>query len=1204
VSNGHASPDVPPTPRRAARGAIGGAANEAGAVHRAGIAAIVVVHGLIGQRVPWLPLDSVPLRVQLEGDAEIDDIVIDLECGARAFVQVKLTCDTGEVLRSTIDQWARAYKSGSFSQGDVAILAVAQPSNNLKELAKALSAHRMGTSLTSSQRTVISKLETNLSKHFDEPDDVAAVMDRAYIVVVDGRENTADADAGAAWLDGAVVEHGRSRQGFAALRGAIHIVASRRESTSIDAWRSWLREAGVPAHSDPCGVLAARQQAYDNAISRYRQNLAVEADVLPLHALLGPAEPMHLPGLADGISVRKNDYAEKNTQNRASGDTGRSQPLLKIARREGRLLLVGPPGAGKSVALQQIAAHYSGVPHAPTPIVVSLKQVAELLPRERVAALQFTELIELSTPGGSEALRAALKEKIANGNAILLLDALDETQQSKGRVVNHLRRLMATANQDLDLVMSSRHSAAAAALELGLAYCELEAPHNLEHTMDRLIEHLSSRLTDDERLQWLEIRRNYIRRSQYEEPAIWSVPLLATLAVLLLAQRGPDEMPATRAALLHEVVRDSVRRWAAHRADATLPSLDTATSAEVLIDTFADIAAVVASEGDWRSAKVAVVNRLQQHWGLSRGVAEVVAEAAVDHWDAAVGVFVTQSERGRLTARARLFVEIGDALQHTRAEVDIDAWIEQLSESLESRETIRLAAGLAPRASAALARKAINFGGTLLDTACDAWMDDAPFTFADCRALVAAQLSRLSRESKECPPHKQGFFDISGRPSPFAQLAVQLGQLPLVDAELAELERMSYDLPARQRAIICAIAAASRNSLDLSNPDTPTLDRIEDSLLDDGDIGESNDELPSLLAERPYGLPALVDVSLRVLLPFRPRAARRIALTAYRTNIGALMRVETELRQRNIELQPGWMPQFFGDGISSIDAERWKANLQQPFETIINYLDTPPVALSPGQAWHLDEAAAMFDVTRLSSQTPETLAAAARQFRPQMIAVLNAIIEGGNISASIVRAQLDQVRSEALDEPEWELLFRSSNRLSISGLVVRLPHLQAALDALKTGNVWLANIALSIFLDSDTLPDEIAQATIDNLQAMTAISRSNAAIAITIKRPDILFSLADAAVRAGHAAATINTYIKNGRIADAVKLLSDPDLKVRELAALQVRDADVDVSERLRNALDEPSEQWTCFFCDAVRSSDLDRCPEFHHSRPQPKLAE
>jgi hypothetical protein len=691
-----------------------------------------------------------------------------------------------------------------------------------------------------------------------------------------------------------------------------------------------------------------------------------------------------------------------------------------------------------------------------------------------------------------------------------------------------------------------------------------------------------------------------VRRSREEEPALWSVPLLATLAVLLLTDRGPERMPRTRAQLLNEVVRDSVRRWAARRADATLPGLDRAISAAVLIDVFADIAGAVIDGGAWQFAHNRVRDRLQQHWSLGPGRAAAVAGAVLDHWDVTTGVFVTATARGPLTARTRLFAEIGEALLHTRDDADSRPWIASALDDPERRETVRLAAGLSPAAAAALAELAVSRRGEDLDLACAAWRDGADLAADDRYRLVAAQLDRLSRQSTDAPPRPPGFAALlSDDASPFTKLALTLAQLPLSDDEVHALHDRCVVMPERQRNVIAAVAAAHRAGLDPA-PDEATLDLLEAALVTDGEIFD--DGSSGFGRDRkPHGLDVLVDASLRLLVPARPQSAVAIARTAYQTTLGTFDRTEAVLRRRGL-----------GDAIKGVRRRRlpsftWdqtREDLDQPFVLLRTGLSVEPAALTASQAWHLDETGALVAGMRIAKQTISELRHAANAVPDQTVALVHAYVDAAGIPLPVVVAQLEQLHSENPQDPEHGLLFEASRRLRVERLNVTDQHLATALAALRTGNPWLITIALEQHLHAERLPDDHVRQLFKALPEMTAWARRAAAIALAHHRPSLRLNEANPAIRAGAAMAAAFQSLAEGAPEQLAPALSDPDLWVRQSVAQLVHDVPENAAATLRAALEQPATQWTCAWCDEVRPAEMQSCPEpARHSRPAPSLS-
>ncbi len=129
-----------------ALGALGGAADEAGAELRASVAAWAVAYGLAGRPLPLksLPEDesAIPVAVRLETDFPVDDIQVDLKGGSRVFVQVKTRLSFGSrdpILRSVLGQFARASKVSSLDRHkDRLVLAVGRSTRELDSLFSAL----------------------------------------------------------------------------------------------------------------------------------------------------------------------------------------------------------------------------------------------------------------------------------------------------------------------------------------------------------------------------------------------------------------------------------------------------------------------------------------------------------------------------------------------------------------------------------------------------------------------------------------------------------------------------------------------------------------------------------------------------------------------------------------------------------------------------------------------------------------------------------------------------------------------------------------------------------------------------------------------------------------------------------------------------------------------------------------------------------
>src|SRR5215218_6649621 len=133
--------DEAPAPQTATAGALGGAAGEAGAAHRRGVAAWIVTHGLRGMDIPGIDLPhgaSVPVAVDLEADRPVDDILIELITGREVQVQAKrsagLTVGEEESpFRAAVEQWKAAVRTPDDKVIRL-VLAVGKPTKDLLTL--------------------------------------------------------------------------------------------------------------------------------------------------------------------------------------------------------------------------------------------------------------------------------------------------------------------------------------------------------------------------------------------------------------------------------------------------------------------------------------------------------------------------------------------------------------------------------------------------------------------------------------------------------------------------------------------------------------------------------------------------------------------------------------------------------------------------------------------------------------------------------------------------------------------------------------------------------------------------------------------------------------------------------------------------------------------------------------------------------------
>ena len=207
------------------------------------------------------------------------------------------------------------------------------------------------------------------------------------------------------------------------------------------------------------------------------------------------------------------------------------------------MLLTGLPGMGKSTALEQAAARSAADEDAPVPVLVPLRDLARRHPR-RSTDITLPVLIEAATAVAPEqeraALRRALEQAAASGNAVLLLDGLDECQDRRAVVADGLAAVARDLPAETGIVLATRDSGMAAARKLNMPAARLTEPLRLDEVLARLLDHIAARrVPEADRSQWILQRRQQLEEIRGNHPDLWRIPLFAVLFTLLIARPAP-----------------------------------------------------------------------------------------------------------------------------------------------------------------------------------------------------------------------------------------------------------------------------------------------------------------------------------------------------------------------------------------------------------------------------------------------------------------------------------------------------------------------------------------------------------------------------------------------------------------------------------------------------------------------------------------
>jgi hypothetical protein len=738
--------------RRTRQSSIGGQANEAGSLHRAGVAAYLAAHGLAGAAVEaagYIEGGPYPVSMTLESGDAVDDIRCALSDETLLFAQAKRECGLDNQFRSTVSQWAAQVQA--LRDGDRLALATRKMKGKVRALGPALARRRnmYAAGPSPAEREALGALLDTLpaglaTQARERLLDAAVVMEVSAETPVDGGFREA-----ARLLEGVIVPAGQGSRAMQALQRALHEQAALRSGSGLDEWLRVLADAGLVVLSDPNGPVGARRRAVLDAMARYRARLAEQAGLLSLSALAEDLPPLHVEGLLEGLRV---------AYELPGRDRTKEDPVEEVACRWQRMLLLGLPGAGKSTAMRELAAAWAGDDCAPVPVLVPLRDLARRLGREG-GGMSLVRLVDVALTDAIILERRLLVEELVvrleRGEAALLLDGLDDCGGLRGRVAEGLAKIVRELPEATPMVVSTRDSAAAAASVLGLPPARMIEPRSLERTLDALLQHIAAhRVPQAEREQWLTERRRWLASARDADTAVREVPLLATLLTLLAAGDLRRPVPRRRAELLAEVVRESVRRWEARRARELVDPLLPAQRPELLMDAYAEIGHLLnssagATEDETRSV---VSASLRARWGQAPAEADTVAGDLLRFWDEEVGIFVVGGD-GTVQPRTRLFAEIGDAMWAARSDPTTqEAWLDLALTDEERRESVLLAAGLSPSIAETLAKRAVSMpmedSWRLLPLAAEAVSDGVSISESKLHRLI----DRLADAASNPPP--------------------------------------------------------------------------------------------------------------------------------------------------------------------------------------------------------------------------------------------------------------------------------------------------------------------------------------------------------------------------------------------------------------------------------------------------------------------
>lgn len=659
---------------------------------RRDVAVYLAVHLLAGVPVPAFENHKKLVRLDFETADPTDDIAVTFDGGSRAFVSAKRKVNAGAPFTSTVAGWVGQAMAGMGDE-DLLALAYAEGPEWLRDLTEGLDRARTGRPVTGATRTrQLKALDALVPAEYR-----AMVRERARLLAVPRTATSNDSRSALVTMMGALVEGDNGAAAVSAIEAFAHDRAGRALGCNSSDLAGALNAAGLVLKVDVAGTPAARAAAQLEAFEAYQAALTADTGRIDLTLLADDLEPLVVEDLLGSIEVTPARDDERSY----------ARNPIDLLRRWRRMLMVGQPGSGKTVALRETASYCITTDDAPTPLRVHLP---DLLPRPDDSAVTVDDLVELACRRAPvkfrDALRPVLDAAVTSGDAILILDGLDECRGRAGWMAERLRTLVGQLHPDVAVVLATRANLEVPAERVGLARVDVGRPKNLDETVDAvLVACANKRIADPAlRAEWLTVRRAWVADALLEQKGMLEVPQLALLVALILGSSPDLDVPQSRAELLLAAVTRSVERWERAKADGALAEKwATDLSTNMLLQGFVILGRLlenqVASprESDALTALKAMLADAERGWGCAPARAAELAQQILTFWDERVAVFPINEHRA-LTSRSRVFTEVATAMWSLDADdSSLVDWVSDAIQFNDSDGAIALALGLNPR---------------------------------------------------------------------------------------------------------------------------------------------------------------------------------------------------------------------------------------------------------------------------------------------------------------------------------------------------------------------------------------------------------------------------------------------------------------------------------------------------------------------------
>ena len=1177
----------------ASKGAIGGAAAEAGSDYRAGVAAWVVAHGLRGRPLPGLDLsepDAIPVGLVVESDHPVDDLEVRLSGGNVALIQAKLRCGVRE-LDDAVSQWAAA--AGNLNEKDRLVVATSEFKGLSRKLAPALRRLRaeLAGSPSSGEIDVLARIRERLADAGLASGKVELVLEAAIALQI-----TEESEATArSMLDGAVVAWGEGEAAFQVLRADVLQLARHREGRTMDGWVELLRSNGLTLAQDENASQAARLVARKRVEERHRDRLNHRSKHLDLRGLGShvPPIPVDPEGLQFHVGVGGPEADENSSGTRELG------PAL---RRRGRALLTGLPGSGKSTALQHLAGQWAADDDGPLPVFIHspdlLTRSPEQSPLDRVI-----ELASAHADLRDHALLAdAIRSAATTGRLALFADAVDEARHRRHDVVREIESLLRLVHADTELIVATRDVGHADSRRLELPELRLLPPRDGLSISGFVLESLAER--EGMAGTWVDQRVSQVRRALDRDRHLAETPL-ALVSLAILSANSPDgELPTSRARLLSELLHVIAERWEIpqrRKGDVHVGVLSEPRDAVLALGQAFDVLANSLVETTSKSRITAILAEFfVSRWSMSPGPAEAAANEAIHFWDEA-GVIAIAGDNVR--ARLAVLADIGTA--RFLARLDEVAVLNEMQERISedsAHESLVLAGGLAPASASALVDASLGNLDTELLAARAIAEGAEPGQEAIMR-LASALRSRLS----SAPPAVawRSAKAIARLPVPSDRqdeiLRDFARSLPRSHVDLGQaLAMLVWKLKSKDAESLMEVVIRSVPPPNLDSPperDSQAEDLTLDRLLAFAGVDDAYSEV--------------VEASAEYLLPNHPELAEVIREAGENCSATTAMRISRLLQDHGHEgIRSSFANPSFAQRMETTERSRREAWFG--LLGAVAQLDVP-ADLTWRQRRRLDAIADFLATLRLGESSVGSLSAAWNRYPSDLKFVVETVAVLGGFPMPVLAAEARMVLDEE-DQLDSELFVMDGGELAdmISWDVVDQQGTVERLVRVFTGSHWLARVSASALLDAPHA-EVVEKALISQMAKFPPRNRRLAArVAIFISsKPEAQCRTwqehDDPHIRAS-AAWYVAHLMREGKAQSdsLLRSLRDPDASVVDDAIDGlVNDTSDDLADALELILSVAKDGfdlngWTCPICGEWNPRVGESCSKCNQASPDP----